>query len=509
MFLIRFPLPAVSSLLLSHWFSSRFHLLLAAGAALGLVAWWWLGKDVGVGRRRWQANGRSASSGARWAKGAELSRLRVSRPGGGRIIVGRHRRRLIGLERCHSLLVVGPTQTSKTVGLAVPAILEWEGPVVAASVKTDLATVSWRHRQHLGQVFFFDPTHSTPFPADSWSPLQSVVDWSGARRIAKALCDGARPMREGVGDSDFWFAAAARALAPLLLAASCAEGGMGQVLEWVETEEYDDPEQILITSGASEATRTLRSLLAKDHRFVSSVWATAEVILAAFRDEPCSLGRRRIDPKALVRSRSDTLFICAPPYEQARLRPVFSALLSEVFFEAFNLASRTGKPLDPPMLVVLDEAANIAQLEELDTVASTSSGQGIALVSVWQDLAQIQARYGPRWATILNNHRAKLVLGGISDPSTLEHVARVTGEAQIDVVSRTHDKGGRFAATWGPAWRSLIAPADLRTMPNGCGVLVYGGLPPAMVRLRPWFKEKRLARLVARSQQPSNQTDNW
>ena len=42
------------------------------------------------------------------------------------------------MERRHSLLVVGPTQSGKTSGLAIPALLEWQGPVLATSVKGDL-----------------------------------------------------------------------------------------------------------------------------------------------------------------------------------------------------------------------------------------------------------------------------------------------------------------------------------------------------------------------------------
>jgi type IV secretion system protein VirD4 len=36
------------------------------------------------------------------------------------------------------VIVIAPTQSHKTTGLAIPALLEWEGPVLATSVKTDL-----------------------------------------------------------------------------------------------------------------------------------------------------------------------------------------------------------------------------------------------------------------------------------------------------------------------------------------------------------------------------------
>ena len=47
----------------------------------------------------------------------------VRRPGEGRLVIGRVGRRLIAAEKRQSLIVFGPTQTGKTTGLAIPAIL--------------------------------------------------------------------------------------------------------------------------------------------------------------------------------------------------------------------------------------------------------------------------------------------------------------------------------------------------------------------------------------------------
>ncbi|MGH2928810.1 MAG: type IV secretory system conjugative DNA transfer family protein, partial [Solirubrobacteraceae bacterium] len=66
-------------------------------------------------------------------------------------------RRVLAAEMAQSVAVVGPTQSGKTTALAVPAILGWDGPVLAASVKTDLVrdTLMWRRR--CGTVWCFDP----------------------------------------------------------------------------------------------------------------------------------------------------------------------------------------------------------------------------------------------------------------------------------------------------------------------------------------------------------------
>ena len=67
--------------------------------------------------------------------GAEPGSRRPARVGSWPVFCGRCR---VAAERAQSVVVVGPTQSGKTTCLAVPAIAAWDGPVVAASVKSDL-----------------------------------------------------------------------------------------------------------------------------------------------------------------------------------------------------------------------------------------------------------------------------------------------------------------------------------------------------------------------------------
>src|SRR5205085_5769408 len=155
-----------------------------------------------------------------------------------------------------------------------------------------------------------------------------------------------------------------------------------------------------------------------------------------------------------------TAYICAPAHEQRRLQPLFATLVQEVTAHAYEHATQTGKPLTPPLLLVLDECANIAPLRELATLASTGAGQGIQLVSVFQDMAQINAVYGrDRAPTIVSNHRAKVILSGIADPQTLDYIARLLGDEEVRQTSSTHGDEGRHSKTESLAYRTL-APAN-------------------------------------------------
>lgn len=162
-----------------------------------------------------------------------------------------------------------------------------------------------------------------------------------------------------------------------------------------------------------------------------------------------------------------------------------------------RLQSETGKPIDPPLLLVLDECANIAPLRDLATLASTGAGQGIQLVSVFQDMAQINAVYvRDRAPTIISNHRAKVILSGIADAQTLDYVGRLLGDEEVQSVSSTSGAEGRRSKTESTAYRSLAPANALREMRPGSGLLVYGHLAPARIALRPWFEDRGLRRLA-------------
>ena len=84
-------------------------------------------------------------------------------------------------------------------------------------------------------------------PSQSWTPLAGCYTWAGARRTAAWLAEGASPSKKGLADADFWYAAAAKLLAPVLFAAAVSRphdggrrhvdrhAGRGAVLEILDT----------------------------------------------------------------------------------------------------------------------------------------------------------------------------------------------------------------------------------------------------------------------------------
>ena len=124
----------------------------------------------------------------------------------------------------------------------------------------------------------------------------------------------------------------------------------------------------------------------REERQRSSIYTTAETIIGAFTDPRVLDASSGADytPAELLDGRSNTLYLCAPAHEQERLRTVFAAMISELVSVVYEISAQTGKPIDPPLLIVLDEAANTAPTPDLDVIASTGAGQGIQLVTVFQ-----------------------------------------------------------------------------------------------------------------------------
>ena len=85
------------------------------------------------------------------------------------------------------MLAVMAPRAGKTMALAVTAVLDTPGPVVATSNKPDLwaVTTGVRSRQSSERVWVFDPQAITGVPQSWWwNPLAGVASVEDAHRLA-------------------------------------------------------------------------------------------------------------------------------------------------------------------------------------------------------------------------------------------------------------------------------------------------------------------------------------
>src|SRR5690606_10686282 len=107
------------------------------------------------------------------------------------------------------------------------------------------------------------------------------------------------------------------------------------------------------------------------------------------------------------------------------------------------VAATQGGRLDPPLLLALDEVANIAPLESLPALVSEGGGRGIVTMWATQSLAQLRVRYGAeQQAAILAATTAKLIFGGISNGRDLSDISAWAGEERQTNVTYSASQGG-------------------------------------------------------------------
>ena len=480
---VRAGLPSVGG------FYAALAMLVGAGAGTALVG-------ARVGRRL------AGRSGARWAKAPELRPLRESarsRGGAGRLVLGRHGGRLLYAEQRHAVVAFGPPQSGKSAGIAIPALLDWAGPAVASSIKTDLLSATLARRRALGAVFVFDPFGLSGTRSHTWSPLEGAHTWDGALEVAWRLSCAGEFDRRSVEGGDFWAVAAEQRLAPLLYAAAVSGAGMDTVVRWIHGQGMRELDQALLCAGAGghPAYDAVRAFDAQADRTRSSIDATAQTLLRAYRFGRVVRSARssEITADGLLDATA-TLYLIGDAKASKLLRPIFLALLGEVIDRAYERATLAGGRLERPLLLCLDEAGNVAPLPDLAEIASTAPSHNIQLVTIFHDLAQARSRYGQQAETVVNSHRARMLLPGVADLETLRYFAGLTGEEEARDRTHTTGAGGTSRST-SRRRRPLIAPEALRQLPDRHALLLYGRIPPAQLRLRPWFEDRRLRRLAS------------
>jgi type IV secretion system protein VirD4 len=448
--------------------------------------------------------------GSVWARGRELRLLTVQRPTPGRIILGRTPGLggwLLAAQDCHSVLVFGPTDSHKTSAVVIPAILDWTGPLVATSVKPDVLRATMAARARKGEVLVLDPLGASGIPGAQWTPLASCGTWAGAQQTAVMLANAIEqtPTEEQRPEHRFWKTLGTKFLAPMLHAAAVKGLGMAEVLHWLDAREDQEIKEILEATGVQPALDAWESSQSRTDRAVDSLYATAEEVLHVYANQQVAAftDGHSLDLDYFL-SGEHTLYLYAPAHQQRLLRPIFETVTQQVVAAAQDKAARSPDGMLSPRLgLFLDEAGNCAALSELDVLATTARGQGIQLVTVWHDKSQLEARYGPKAATILNNHRAKLFLSGLADLSALELGAKLIGDRQSIERARSMGSDGRHSVNESVGYRPLLPVEDLRRLRPGEGVLVYGHLRPTPVRLRPYYtrsEQRRRARLEDRQE---------
>jgi len=194
------------------------------------------------------------------------------------------------------------------------------------------------------------------------------------------------------------------------------------------------------------------------------------------------------DPVRFLLERG-TLYLLGTASGASATANLVAALIEDIVEAARRRAAASpGARLDPPLAVILDEAANYP-LPSLPSLMSDGGGTGITTFVVLQSLAQARARWGQHEAAaIWDAAIAKLILGGSGNADDLRDLVSLIGTRKERRASESWGADRRRTVSTSIHEVPILDTGRLRTLPFGRAVLLLRSAPPILLHLRPWTR---------------------
>jgi len=393
---------------------------------------------------------------------------------------------------------MGP-RSGKTTSQSIPFVLDAPGAVIATSNKSDLwaATAALRTAAG-GRAWLFDPQQITYQPQAWWwdllSGLRTVED---AHRLAGhfvlTVADEQR--------RDLWGPAAQDLLASLFLAAASSAHTLHDVAGWLNEPAVPTPAELLAGAGFAAMAASLRGAQNGAAETRDGIYQTARTAAKAMTDPqimawvtPPPHGELPAFDAAAFAASRDTLYLLSKSRSAAA--PLIAALSDTTMRAAERQAERLGGRLDPPMVVTLDEAANICRIADLPDLYSHLGSRGIIPVTILQSYEQGVTVWGEHGMAALWGAATKKIIGaGVDSPRLARDLATLVG--QHDVPVRTISYGdGRASESVSLRRQDILEPAAIRALPPGTALLLATGIKPALIHLMPWYTGPRTTEIT-------------
>ena len=166
----------------------------------------------------------------------------------------------------------------------------------------------------------------------------------------------------------------------------------------------------------------------------------------------------------------------------------FNFLISMVYTQMFNLLcekadNEYGGRLPVHVRCLIDEAANIGQIPNLEKLIATIRSREISACLVLQAQSQLKAIYKDNADTIIGNCDAKIFLGG-TEPTTLKELSEALGKETIDLYNTGENRGREtsHSLNYQKTGKDLMAKDELAVMDGGKCILQLRGVRPFLSR---------------------------
>jgi type IV secretory pathway TraG/TraD family ATPase VirD4 len=409
------------------------------------------------------------------------------------------------------ILAIMAPRSGKTTSLGIPMVLSAPGAVVSTSNKSDLwaATAELRRERTGEDVWTFDPQHIAHVQQTwFWNPLRGLDSVEEAERLASHFVGTV----DDEHSRDIWGPAAKTLLSGLFLAAAVSGRTILDVYAWVQDETAPRPPELLREHGFPAMAKALDGLRERPVETRGSVYFTAQEATACLRNPditrwvvPPEAGRaghqdRSPESLAWVSETAQLTEFLTRDFALTRqsmyllskdgggsAAPLVAALADRLMRNATQAAEALGGRLDPPMVVILDEAANVCRIADLPDLYSHLGSRGVIPVTILQSFPQGVRVWGQTGMdTLYGAATVKIIGPGIEDERFAETISSFVGDREVWKRSFSHGDG-RTSKSDSLQRERILDKAGVRALTRGRALVFATGCKAAMVALIPWY----------------------
>ena len=301
---------------------------------------------------------------------------------------------------------------------------------------------------------------------------------------------------EGSGGDPFW-EKSERLLLTALIAylhyeAPVGEQNFATLLEMLNTmqvleddEEYQNPVDLLFEDLAKTKPNSFAGRQYKLYKLAAGKTAKSILISCGARLAPFDIQELRdltmYDELQLdtLGDKKTALFLIISDTDST-----FNFLISMVYTQLFNLLCDKaddvyGGKLPIHVRCLIDEAANIGQIPNLEKLVATIRSREISVCLVLQAKSQLKAIYKDNADTIIGNMDSQIFLGG-SEPGTLKDLSEMLGKETIDSFNTSDTRGNSpsYGTSFQKLGHELLSRDEIAVLDGGKCILQLRGVRP-------------------------------
>lgn len=428
---------------------------------------------------------------AKWMSKWELSKI-LNRKNNG-FCIGEYA--ITAKEALNHAICIASSGSGKTVGVVIGSIINLCKHGISVVVTDPSGEIVSLLGQVLRQVFGYEVRIISPNSPSSfkYNPYTRISTDSDIHKLAQIIVNASMGEPTAVRDP-FWSKSAVHLLSVLIKLQ--LEGPeerqtlfeLKQLVEKMGSPSKEEVDRLAVARLRGVDFESYLAISGQSPKTFLSIVSTARAALTNVYENVAEMTSEDTICFEDLRRGKLAIFICVEEHEASH----YSFLSNLLFQQLFDFLARMPEPNQPyqKVMMILDEFANIT-IPNMTEIITTIRKRQVGCLLVIQSLGQLISKYQRDSEVILGNCKSKIILPGL-DYESAKYFENLIGRTTIASRDNPFNVFGKSHETS----RELIQASEIRSIQKGKGLFIFGNHSPAMVRVLPYFENRRIMRLL-------------